>query len=305
MKIKKSEKGFTLIEILVSIALFGMTCAILFTSILFALKNNKENHYAGEEIQMQMNSAENYSNKKTLFDNKVAAYRIDGSNQVEIKVKYNKTSDGKDMNRGAVIPTIKNDNVFAYQANAGYMDRSAAYNMRFFEPEEGNLYDPDSNRWWIRFHNISSVNVSREVYINPGNSIVIYGMDGESVGTHYSKMDLADSTGAVSFQFGLDLSNTPESDPALSLFFVGDWNNDFYNPESEYVKNNEEDIEITLTNIDKYKEYVKNVLNGDDDDPTNDVVTEELTGYIDFYYDGSSSGIMSKDEYQAKLDAAS
>ena len=284
MKLKKVQKGFTLVEILVAIALFSATCAVLFGAIVFAINNNKENHYAGEEIQMQMNSAENYNNKQTLFDNKVAAHRFSGSNKVQLKVDFSKTTDG--TSTGNTF-SFSNDNVYAYQANAGYEDRYATYHMRFFDPEKADLYDPASKKWWVRFHNYSTVNVGREVYINPSNGVRIYGSDGKSHGTHFSNLDLFDSTGAVSYQFGLDLSSALLS-PGDSIMFVGDWYNDFYNdPTYKSTMDSTREYEFTVDNIDKFKEIVE-------DDETG---VEEPSGYIDVYYDGT--GIYSKSEFDA------
>lgn len=285
MKIKKIEKGFTLVEILVAICLFGITCACLFTAILFALKANKENHYAGEEIQMQMNSAENYNNKQSLFDNKVAPYRFsNGKHKVLLKVNFARTSDGTLTGHGF---SFTNKDVYAYQANAGVEDHTATYNMRFFDPENPNLFDPSSMKWWVRFHNYSSVDIGREIYINDSLGVAIYGKDGKSLGTHYSKMDLSDSTGAVTFQYGLDLSNYTGDDSG-SIFFVGDWNNNFYTDPT--YKNNIKayEIEVKYAQLDQYKESMES-----EDHPG----VYELTGYIDFYYDGT--GIYNKETFKA------
>ena len=284
MKMKKVEKGFTLVEILVAICLFGITCAVLFSAILFALKYNKENHYAGEEIQMQMNSAENYNNKQSLFDNKVAPYRFsNGKHKVLLKVNFGSTSDGTGTGHDF---SFTNSDVYAYQANAGFEDRTAAYNMRFFDPENANLFDPSAGKWWVRFHNYSSVDLGREVYINNSLGIGMFGKDGNSLGSRYSKLDLSDSTGAVSFQFGLDLSHYTGTD-ADSIFFVGNWNSDFYN-DPTYIPSSSE-IEVIASALDSYKESIES-----EEHPG----TYELTGYIDFYYDGE--GIYNKTAFKTK-----
>lgn len=280
MKIKKLEKGFTLVEILVAVALFGMTCAVLFTATLYAVRSNKENHYAGEEIQMQMNTAENYDNKQTLFDNKVSAHRFGGSNKVQLKVDYNKTSSGQTVNHGF---SFSNKDVYAYQANAGYKERGAAYNMRFFDPEDATLVNPP-DYWFIRFHNYSNGTIDRHVYINPSVGISIYGKDGVDFGTDYSGLDLADDTGAVSYQFGLDMSRYNGSSD--SLLFVGYWYNDFYK-DPTYSVDPSVEIELKVSNIDEYKEFTLNSETG----------LSEPTGYIDIYYDGF--GIYNKADFEA------
>ncbi|MBR1749483.1 MAG: type II secretion system protein [Ruminococcus sp.] len=265
MKFKKLEKGMTLVEIIVATALFAITCATLFTAILFALKNNKQNYYAGEEIQMQMNSAENYDENKTLFDNKVAKYRINGSNNVELKVDFATDTNGYARSNPFYF---SNDEVYAYQANARYKDSTANYNMRFFQAKSNVAYDPSSKKFWVRFHNYSSTDLSMDVYSNEADGVSLIDDQGNYAGKHFVHKNIADDTGKVSLQFGLSLASFTGTG---GIFFYGDWLNDYYNNPS-YTMVPGKDFELTASNLDYY--CIKDE-NGD------------LTGEIEIYYDGN------------------
>ena len=95
---------------------------------------NKENHYAGEEIQLQMNSAEKYNSKKSTMDNKVVKYRFSStrSNKVNYLINFKKTSDGTVTSHDFYL---LNTDVYAYMAIKSTIDRAATYQMRFFEPQ--------------------------------------------------------------------------------------------------------------------------------------------------------------------------
>lgn len=264
MKLKKVEKGMTLVEIIVATALFAITCAVLFTSILFALKSNKESYYAGEEIQMQMNSAENYDDKKTLFDNKVAKYRLNGSNNVVLKVDFARDTDGNSRGNSFYF---SNDSVYAYQANAGYKDNTAKYNMRFFKPDSNTAFDPSSGKYWVRFHNYSGVDQDLEVYFNEAEGVTCYGSDGNYSGYHYCHKNMADNTGKVSLQFGIDI----KAFTGTSIFMYGEYNNDYYHS-TTYTPMPGRDLELDTGNFDYFCEK---------DESGN------LTGYLEIYYDGT------------------
>ena len=280
MKLRKVEKGMTLVEIIVATAVFSIACSVLFTSILFAIRTNKESYFAGEEIQMQMNTAENYDDKKTMFDNKVTEHRIDGSNEVSLWFDWTTDANGNTTGNASLGEYAQYDcgTVYAYNAIAGYEDRNAFYNMKFFEPEDAKAYDPDSGKFWVIFRNYGSFQLESEVYVNESIGVNLYDEKGKYIGSHYPHVCLNDTSGAVSYQFGLSLENYPGSG---SIFVYGDWNHDYYNNPS-YIFREGLDLELDESNLDYFCQY--------NDDG-------ELTGYMEIYFDG--------EEYLNKADMKS
>ena len=268
MRFSKNEKGMTLIEIIVATAVFGVACATLFTAILFAIKENKENYFAGNEIQMQMNSAERYNSKKSLLDNKVVKYRFSSnhSNKVEYYVDFSTTHDG--VNTGHTFD-MSDNKVYAYMAIKGTNDRAATYQMRFFEPENTNVVDVSEGKYWVNFYNFSSTDLDRAITVNEPAGATLYSATGEPVAHEWEGIALADSNGAVSLQIGLNIKNM---DPAKKeIIVIGEWNNEYFNDPS-YTLLPSDDFLLTRDNIDHFCEMEDG----------------KYTGYINIYFDGTN-----------------
>lgn len=278
MKFSKNEKGMTLIEIIVATAVFGIACATLFTAILFAIKQNKENYYAGNEIQMQMNSAERFNSKKTLIDNKVLKYRFSDthSNKVSYTVSFSKTHDGTVTGHNF---ELEDNKVYAYMAIKGTNDRAATYQMRFFESEDAKLVDPDNGKFWIRFYNYSSTDLPRTITVNEAKGLTLYGVDGESIAQEVNQDALSSTVGTASLQVGFDKSKMA-SDADEYVVIGGHANEYFKNPDYTLVSG--DDFMLNESNFDKYCEMQEG----------------KYTGYIDIYYDGT--GYYSAEEMEAK-----
>ena len=268
MRFSKNEKGMTLIEIIVATAVFSVACATLFTAILFALKQNKENYFAGNEIQMQMNSAERYDSKKSLLDNKVVKYRFSSnhSNKVSYQVDFRSTHDGTTTGHHF---DLSDDNVYAYMAIKGTNDTAATYQMRFFEPENTLAVDPDEGKFWVNFYNYSSTDLQRAITVNEGAGATLYNAQGDTVAHEWEGIALADTNGAVSLQIGLSIKNMDASKDEILV--IGEWNNEYFSGEG-YALLPGDDFLLTRDNLDDFCEK----------DGGN------LTGYINIYYDGSN-----------------
>ena len=143
-KFKKNEKGMTLVEMIVAIALFGMTCATLFTAILFAINSNKLSLYTGREMQQQTNVSEQYNNLDSLGANGVIKNNMGGlaGNKIQLDAKF----DNGDV--------VSNKEVYAFQAKLNNMDVDAGYSLRFFEPESNEVKpQPEDGFYWIKLWN--------------------------------------------------------------------------------------------------------------------------------------------------------
>ncbi len=278
MKFSKNEKGMTLIEIIVATAVFGVACATLFTAILFAIQENKENYYAGNEIQMQMNSAERYNSKKTLLDNKVVKYRFSDthSNKVSYIVDFNQTHDGTDTDHDF---ELSDDKVYAYMAIKGTNDRAATYQMRFFEAENALAVNPDDGKFWVNFYNYSGAQLDRAITINEPDGATLYSATGEPIAHEFEGLALPDRNGAVSLQVGVDISNLSATEDEILV--IGEWNNEYFS-ESGYTLLPGDDFLLTRSNLDTFCEK----------DGGN------YTGYINIYYDGE--GFYSREQMEAK-----
>ena len=210
MKLPKNEKGMTLVEIIVATAIFGMTCATLFTSILYAVEQNKNSYYAGKEIQLQMNSAEKYNSKKSIFDNKVLKYKFSStrSNKVTYAIDFSTTTDGIDSGHSF---DMTNDDVYAYMAIKGVEDRAAEYQMRFFEAENKNAVDPDAKKYWINLYNYSSSDRQIAITINESAGVGLYEFNGDPIAHEKEGIVLADDNGTGRMMTGLNLKNYDDS----------------------------------------------------------------------------------------------
>ena len=277
MKIHKNEKGMTLVEIIVATAVFAVACATLFTAILFAIDQNKENHYAGEEIQLQMNSAEKYNSKKSTMDNKVVKYRFSStrSNKVNYLINFKKTSDGTVTSHDFYL---LNTDVYAYMAIKSTIDRAAAYQMRFFEPQNTIAVDADEQKFWISVHNYGSTDKEFDLSVNPATHCDLYDYTGRSYVGTYESNALSDENGAVSFQTGINLKNY--DGVADEVFLIADWNNGYFDGSGYTVKPG--DLMVTKDNLDSFKEMVDG----------------KFTGYINIYYDGEE--FLTEDQMNAK-----
>ncbi len=270
MKIAKNEKGMTLVEIIVATAVFGVTCATLFTSILFAVRQNRDSYFAGKEIQMQMNSAERYNSKKSavngsLYDNKVIKYKFTKTrtNDVQYAIDFTETTDG--VATGHDFDMTGAD-VKSYMAIKGVEDRAAEYQMRFFETELKDVVDPPE-KYWLNIFNYTSTDLERGITINEGAGVGLFSYNGTPIPHEKNGIAMANSSGSATLQVGVDLKNY---NGTSDILLIGEYANEFFSGGS-YTIVDGRDLLITKANFNDYKEY---------DSDGNE------TGYINIFYDG-------------------
>lgn len=270
MKIAKNEKGMTLVEIIVATAVFGVTCATLFTSILFAVRQNRDSYFAGKEIQMQMNSAERYNSKKSagggsVYDNKVIKYKFSATrtNDVQYAIDFTETTDG--VATGHDFDMTGAD-VKSYMAIKGVEDRAAEYQMRFFETEMKDVVDPPE-KYWLNIFNYTGTDLERGITINEGAGVGLFSYNGTPIPHEKNGIAMANSSGSATLQVGVDLTNY---NGTSDILLIGEYANEFFSGGS-YTVVDGRDLLLTKANINDYKEY---------DSEGNE------TGYINIFYDG-------------------
>ena len=255
-KFKKNEKGMTLIEMIVAIAIFGMTCATLFTAMLFAINSNKLSIYTGREMQQQQNVVEEYNHLDSLGANGVIKNNLGGlsGNKITLDAVFD---DGT---------KVSNENVYAFQAKLNNIDVDAGYSLRFFEPESNEVRpDPDKGFYWVKIWNYSSANIDDlQVTWDPAVTLI------NSGGTNHQERiwEIILPNGCAAF--GMLIKNTPDTVEELWAY-QEQYTNMFTNMYGDELSDGTlPTFILTRSNMLDYCEL--------------DPVTNKPTGYINVYY---------------------
>lgn len=251
-KFKKNEKGMTLVEMIVAIALFGMTCATLFTAILFAINSNKLSLYTGREMQQQTNVSEQYNNLDSLGANGVIKNNMGGlaGNKIQLDAKF----DNGDV--------VSNKEVYAFQAKLNNMDVDAGYSLRFFEPQSNDVKpQPEDGFYWIKLWNYSSANIDH-MWVVRDPKVTFIDSSGNNINNEIWEINVAD--GCISF--GMMIKRTPDTVENLWAY-QEEYTNMFEDP----------------TSVGTYPNFIltrSNLANFCEIDPT----TNKPTGNVNIYY---------------------
>ncbi len=160
---KKNYKGMTLIEVVVAMAVFGISSAMLFTAMNYAIQASKKNKLRSEEMYTQaVNVGQYNSNDPTLnvSNTPVSGYKGLGTdNKFNLKATF-------------VGGAILESEAYAYQAKR--TDRVAgvdnsSYQLKFFETNfTAAKPDPANQVYWVTFFNCDSADFNYYAVSNGG-----------------------------------------------------------------------------------------------------------------------------------------
>lgn len=143
MKKNKNKKGFTLVEVIVAVAVFGIITTGFITAARYCYTAQTHANRDLKETNQQATNLEHFSNYNTVID--PGEYNLEfmesGTNKWTISYPF-------------ATKTVKNDKVYGYISQT----TDETFQMGYFSPiERVNL---ESGEYWINIYNIGSAQVN-------------------------------------------------------------------------------------------------------------------------------------------------
>ena len=197
-RIKRNQKGMTLVEVVISMCILGAIAAMFVTIAVEAKKKNLDTYRRSNEMYTQAAYAENF-NTDVKYDGDVKVSRL-------MAGSTNKYTIGADF--GTINLEAE---AYGYKAERTNEDnRDTRYRLRFFRSEYASLFDapdPENGKFIIKIYNDSGEDIDGLFLATPTiGGGTWYTDEGPAPGERTRAM----ANGAC-FMIGLQLSSSPSS----------------------------------------------------------------------------------------------
>ncbi len=144
-KLRKNQKGMTLVEIIVAMTLLGIMSGMFVTAAVYAVKSNAQNYQRDKEMHTQAVDAAQYNDNKNydMDDLKVNKLIASGTTSNEFTLTA-------DFGSGIKWETT----AYGFKSKLNNYQKNVSYQLKFFQGKNTSV-QPDASKgiYWVKFYN--------------------------------------------------------------------------------------------------------------------------------------------------------